>query len=29
MEELNLNKLRDAFNGAGDSVRIITLLSPT
>ena len=29
MEELQLNKLRDAFNQASDSVRVVTLLSPT
>ncbi len=29
MRELDVGRLRDAFNRAGDSVRIITLLSPT
>ena len=29
MEDLALNELRDAFNKAIGSVRIVTLLSPT
>ncbi len=29
MEKLDVNKLREEFNRASESVRIVTLLSPT
>jgi len=29
MENLNVKSLRKAFNGASESVRLVTLLSPT
>lgn len=29
MNELDLSKLREQFNQASDSVRLVTLLSPT
>ena len=29
MEQLDVDKLRDEFNGASQAVRLITLLSPT
>ena len=29
MEELALSRLKEEFNRAGDSVRVVTLLSPT
>lgn len=29
MQELDVSKLRDEFNLASDSVRFVTLLSPT
>ena len=29
MEKLDVNKLREEFNRASESVRVVTLLSPT